>query len=464
MDYAPVADDAQQRGHPDAGGSRGSLLGQVGAHQRRIWQNPRPRRTSRPTARKSWQRNESVIGLPRVRITRNHRGGRGVLRLRAQTAVGATHRVGKMASTRDLPQLLEPSNLLEPLDLTEQRLDFVYPLTRPHKDETSQKGFGRTTARPPALRASESQRRSPLKSLLMVAGAVACFGAGTVFPQFHNLTQDLRPGSIVGASQPSSQIAEVATKSDEASPVEPSLTERISGERKSAAATSNESPTSPARGATPAAPAASSAEGAVAQPAQAVPHAQPASAVKNALADCPAECNQQPCPKGDANCLEGGALSPPQELTTTDGSAANPAANTQPVRTATPQSADSERPQTRASALHRSKRAVQRERTDQQALAKRNSATGTHWSRVQDRGVEWNFDQGSNWRWDRTDGRWQERDADRASNWRRDRYDDYGRDGNRRFTSVRDGNFQMGRAERREGPMMMMLPPARYPW
>jgi hypothetical protein len=368
--------------------------------------------------------------------------------LRAQIPVGATHRVGKMASTRDLPQLLEPSTLLEPLDLTEQRLDFVYPLTRPQKDEKSQKGFGRTTARPPALRASESQRRSPLKSLLMVAGAVACFGAGTVFPQLHSLTRDLRPGSIMGsASQPSSPIAEVATKSDEASPVEPRSTERISAEPKSTAATANESPTSPALNATAAAPAASSAGGggsAVAQPAQAAPHAQPASAVKNALADCPAECNQQPCPKGDANCLEGGALSPLQKLTTTDGSAANPAASAQPARPATPQSADSERPQTRASALHRGKRAVQRERADRQALAKRNSATGTHWSRVQDRGVEWNFDQGSNWR--------------------RDGYDDYGRDGNRRFTSARDGNFQMGRAERREGPMMMMLPPARYPW
>jgi hypothetical protein len=40
-----------------------------------------------------------------------------------------------MASTRELPQLLEPSNLLEPLDLTEQQLHFVYPLTRPQKDE-----------------------------------------------------------------------------------------------------------------------------------------------------------------------------------------------------------------------------------------------------------------------------------------------------------------------------------------
>jgi hypothetical protein len=161
----------------------------------------------------------------------------------------------QMASTREAPQLLEPSNLLEPLDLTEQQLDFVYPLTRPRTDENSQKGFGRTTAGAPVLRASESQRRSPLKSLLIVAGAVACFGAGTMFPQLHSLTRgDLKSGSIIGsASQPSSPIAAGATKSHEG----------------------------PALNTTAGAPAASSAEGggsAVAQPAQAAPHAQPASA------------------------------------------------------------------------------------------------------------------------------------------------------------------------------------------
>jgi hypothetical protein len=295
-----------------------------------------------------------------------------------------------MASTREPPQLLEPSNLLEPLDLTKQRLDCVYPLNRPQKDENSQRGFARTTAGAPVLRASKSQRRSPLKSVLIVAGAVACFGAGTVFPQLHSLTRgDLGPESTVeSASQP---------------------------------------------------------------------------VTKDALADCAAPCNQQPCPKGDANCLEGGPLSPAKELTTTDGSAANPAAGPQPVRgTATPQSADSERAQTRPSARdeerasHRGKRAVQRKRADQQAVAKRDPATGTLWSRVEDREVEW--------RRDRRDGRWQEWDADRAWNWRRQRYDDYGSHGDRRFRAARDGDFQIGRAERREGPLMMALPPARYRW
>jgi hypothetical protein len=375
-----------------------------------------------------------------------------------------------MASAREIPQLLEPSNLLEPLDLTEQRLDFVYPLTRPQKDENSQKRFARTSASAPVLRMSESRRRPRLKSLLIVAGAVACFGAGTLFPELHSLKRgDLEPGSIIGsASQPSPPIAEVATKLDEASPTEPRSAERISAEPKSAAATSKDSPKGPALNATAAAPAGSSAESGgsgVAQPAQAVPHAQPASAAKDAPADCAAPCKQQACPKGDTSCLEGGPLSPAKELTTTDGMVANPAAGAQRVRpTATPQSTDSERAQTRASARqderasHRSKGAVQRERADRQAAARRNAATGTRWSRVEDRGVEWNFDEGSNWRRERADGRWQERTADRTSNWRRDRYDDYGRDSDRRFRTARDGDFQMGRSERRDGW------PARYPW
>jgi hypothetical protein len=373
-----------------------------------------------------------------------------------------------MASTRQSPQLLEPSNLLEPLDLTEQQLDFVYSSTRPQNDENSQKRFPATTANAPVLRASEGRRRSPLTSFLIVAGAVACFGAGTVLSQLYSLTRgDLGPGSIIGsASQPSSPIAEVATKLDEASPIEPRSTERISAEPKSAAVTSNDSPTSPALNATAAAPAASSAEGAgsgVARPAHAAPHAQPPSVKKDALADCAAPCNQQACPKGDANCLEGGPLSSAKELTTTDGTAANPAAVAQPVgRTGTTQSADSERAQTRASARQderasrRSKRSVQRDRADNQAVAKRNAAPGTRWSRVEDRGVEWRRDRG--------DGRWHEGYSDRAWNWRRDRYDDYGRDGERRFGAARNGDFQIGRAERREGPLMMMLPPARYPW
>src|SRR5262249_42254533 len=59
-------------------------------------------------------------------------------------------------------------------------------------------------------------------------------------------------------------------------------------------------------------PAASSAE----QIPSTVAQAAPAEHVVN----CAAPCNQQPCPKNDANCLEGGAVSPPQVSTKPDSS------------------------------------------------------------------------------------------------------------------------------------------------
>src|SRR5204862_1502799 len=72
---------------------------------------------------------------------------------------------------------------------------------------------------------------------------------------------------------------------------------------------------------------------------------------------------------------------------------------------------------------------------NQQSVARRNAATVSRWRRA----------------------------YDRASNWRVDRYDDYPRDGDRRFRAARDDDFLMGRAERHEGPLMM-VPSVRYRW
>lgn len=220
-----------------------------------------------------------------------------------------------MVSARELPQLLEPSNLLEPLDLTEQRLDFVHPLSRPQANEKPEKGFRRTSAAALGLRPSR-QRRFPLKSALMLAGALACFGAGTLLSQLHSLPRwDVEPDSTVGSA---SQRSSTMTQPTSAGPT--------SAELRSAAATPNDSPAI-APTATPTAGAASSAEGggsAGTQTPQAAPPVQPTSAGRDAL--------QQTCPKEDANCLEGGAPSPAKELTTTDGRAAYRAADAQPAR------------------------------------------------------------------------------------------------------------------------------------
>ena len=150
-------------------------------------------------------------------------------------------------------------------------------------------------------------------------------------------------------------------------------------------------------------------------------------------------------PQGAERAETRASPSPAKELTSTDdGSAAKPAGAAQPVRqAATPQAADSERAETRASgrqeeraqSSRRSKRAAQRETANQQSVARRNAATVSRWRRAEDR----------------------------ASNWRRDRYDDYPRDGDRRFRAARDDDFLMGRAERHEGPLMM-VPSVRYRW
>src|SRR5262245_54800307 len=129
-----------------------------------------------------------------------------------------------MPSTHEPVHLLEPSDLLEPLDLSDRQTDLFYRSARAEPAATSPRGFtpGRSTSAP---RSTESERRSPLKSILMIAGALACFGAGASLPLFQSFMRgDLAPEPTVGVGQPSAPVAdvaaksEVAAKSDEAKP------------------------------------------------------------------------------------------------------------------------------------------------------------------------------------------------------------------------------------------------------
>jgi hypothetical protein len=413
-----------------------------------------------------------------------------------------------MSSTHKPHQLLEPSNLLEPLDLSERQLDFNYSLVRPEQDEASQRRLTRTTGVASALRRTERQRRSPLKPILMVAGALACFGAGTVFPQLQSLTlDDLRFGSMLAsASRPSADTGNVASKSEESKPAE----------SVPATQTPNGSSFSTATNATDTAPSAP-----IATERQRSSVVQPPPAGNNAAG------NQQPCPKGDANCLEGGAPTPVKDLTNADGSAATPIRGAQPTReAASAQSTNSEpadarasvRSQERAESSRRNKRVAHREATDQQSVARRNPGTVNRSSRGQDanratvwrrdvasddgasnanssgwwqdrdanrasngwrdrttddnvsgarfwgRGENRDADQAANWRGEWTaEARWQQRDPDRASNWRRDRYLESPRDDDLRLRAGRDGDFLIGRAERNEG-VPPIVPATRYRW
>jgi hypothetical protein len=440
--------------------------------------------------------------------------------------VGDADQESRMSSTHEPPQLLEPTNLLEPLDLKHQHGAFAGASARGDSGAPAQRRFTRDAPR--AQRPSEPARRSPVKSVVLAAGALACFGAGTLFSHVDILTPSDVGSSptIASANHPPAPLADVATKSDES----------IQTEGKSVHSGSNEAQSDAASNAGAAPPPTTTPaerNGSVTgQGAHGSPAAQPATndtvaPVNDAVAGCTGSCKQQACPPDDANCLEGGAPSPAKALTNADGSAATPASATsakaaRPARQAAKaQAVDGEHADSRASSReeeraqpsHRSKRAVEREAVDQATSAKRKVATDGGASRKQnanrasawrrdfasDDGVrpansgrwqsrdadqgsngwgDWasddvpvarssrratNVDQAANWRGERAgEGRWQEREWDRASSRRRERSDEYGRDDDRRFRGGRD-DFLMGRAERSDGSPMM-FPPTRYRW
>jgi hypothetical protein len=431
-----------------------------------------------------------------------------------------------MSSTHEPSQLLEPSNLLEPLDLTERQLNFEYPSARSDRGGTSQRGSTRATRREFIPRPTEGRDRSPLKSILMVAGALACFGAGTTMPQFQTLVfGNLKSGqTVASAARPSSHsLADVAVKSDASKAAEPKSSESTSNP-------SNLNAAPDANGAVP--PTANSADRNASAANQSAPVA------KEAIAGCGVACDQKRCPEGDPHCLEGAAVNPPTPLTVGGGTAAA-AGRAQPVRqVASPPPADSERADARGSSRQEeraqssrdNRRAAPRDTADHQR-ARRNVATVSRSARGQERDTNqasswrrnrtvddevaaassWGFwqdrdadqrssrawdravddnvptarssgrrqdrdaDQRSSRAWDRavddnvpaarSSGRRENRDADQAASWRRDRYDEYPRGDDRRVfdRTVREDDRVIGRAKRDEGPLMT-FPPARYRW
>ena len=90
-----------------------------------------------------------------------------------------------MSSTRDPILLLEPSNLLEPLNLADRSDAPASALARPERPDTSSKRFMRPSKSTTAP--IDRDRRWRLKSALIVAGALACFAAGTALPQLPEL-------------------------------------------------------------------------------------------------------------------------------------------------------------------------------------------------------------------------------------------------------------------------------------
>src|ERR1700716_2364358 len=118
---------------------------------------------------------------------------------------------------------LEPSNLLAPLDLSEQHVEAGMS-SRDRGNGTSGRLFTRRRSDIPVVRVPRPSRW-PLKSALIVAGALTCFGAGAELSQLTSLVSGHtdRSQAVEGAierseKQPSAQAAAPPIKSAEATP------------------------------------------------------------------------------------------------------------------------------------------------------------------------------------------------------------------------------------------------------
>lgn len=321
-----------------------------------------------------------------------------------------------MPSTHEPVQLLQPSDLLEPLDLSDRQADLFYRSAGTEPSATAQRGRAPASGRVPTAGRGKTERRSPLKPILMITGALACFGAGTALPQFQALLRgDVGSApTTVGASASSAPIADVlvksdaAAKSDESKLAHPDSDASNQSKTDTALSRAGTAATLSAAGTAP-----PSAQNAADRNGSAVDRtAQGTRPANDDTAGCAGPCNQQPCPKGDANCLEGGAPKPAQDLTTGSGGT-KPTKAAQPVRQAagtqqpgrqvgSPQErvdagASEERRASngqdeRAQSFRRNKATAQRERTDQPSGTRRNIATMSRSSRGQDRASDWRRD------------------------------------------------------------------------
>jgi hypothetical protein len=238
-----------------------------------------------------------------------------------------------MSSAHEPNQLLEPSNLLEPLDLTERQLDFLSPSAGSDVTGTSQRGFTRTTKSKFIPRPARGHGRSPLKAILMIAGAFACFGAGTAMPQLQKLMfDDVKSWQTIGSvtSPSSTPVADAAVKPDASNLAESKL------------AVSTSSASNPNMG-----PNANGIAPPVVSPDRSAPDmGQSVPAGKDVVVG-----NRQLCPKDDSNCLDGAPVNLTVNPVTPDADAAKSPGTARSVRqAASPQSADPERASPRASA------------------------------------------------------------------------------------------------------------------
>jgi hypothetical protein len=381
-----------------------------------------------------------------------------------------------VSSTPDPILLLEPANLLEPLDLRDRDIDPANWSARPGPDGTSPKRATRTNRSNPTPPIGRDSRW-PVRSALVVAGALACFGAGAAMPQLPNLfgeSEHLQTdGSATRPSAPPAAApvkqAAAPVKSVDSKPAEPERTDPASiGASQKAAL---------------------GADAGVSAMVNAESDTSSSPVAKSEAAGAATSCNQAR-PNDDANCLAGGVpaaakgpaqaaapnrnsdRSPPSApavaITTVPIPAAKPTSTapaTPNAQSAAPQRADTqanghEEERAPSAAPHSTRqtqrdRATQRDAADQQPAADdaqtssdRRQDVSRASSRRRDRAARDTIPAASLW------GRRQDLDSDRASIWRRDRNDDDGNDDHRVVGRVpREDDRTTGRAPRFGGPL-----------
>jgi hypothetical protein len=395
-----------------------------------------------------------------------------------------------VSSTPDPILLLEPANLLEPLDLRDRVIDPANWSARPVPDGSSPKRVARTNRSNPTPPIGRDSRW-PVRSALVVAGALACFGAGAAMPRLPNLlfgesdhlqtdgsaTQPSAPPAAAPVKQAAAPVKSVDSK-----PAEPERNDPASNGASQKAALGADAGVS----AMVNAPESDTLSGPVAKSEASSPVA------KSEAAGAATSCNPAK-PNDDANCLAGGvpaaAKGPAQAAAPNRNSDRSPpsapaavAITTVPIPPAKPtstapatpdaQSAAPQRAETQANgheearaqsaAPHSTRqtqrdRATQRDAADQQPAADdvqtstssdRRQDIGRASSRRRDRAARDTIPATSVW------GRRQDLDSDRASIWRRDRGDDDGNDDHRVVGRVpREDDRTTGRAPRFGGPL-----------
>jgi hypothetical protein len=376
-----------------------------------------------------------------------------------------------MSSTRDPILMLEPSNLLEPLNLAERYAELENSSASNDGDRTSSKRFRRPTPAP-IERESRGDSRWRPKSALLVAGAFACVAAGTALPQLPDLVfGDAKPAQQAKSAQQTSaqqtiaeatkqpvRVREAPATPAESKPAEPKPNETASnGSNQSVA---NQSVALTAN---------TDAQSAVSAPGQKPSTAQSAPATPDATVGVATSCSPQNRARDD-KCLEGGVADPagstrtpvPDRNSDSSPRSAPVASRTTGASTAKPPAA----PQTIWEVDERAqqpinRRAPQRDTADQPAAADNNgpSAKSSDRSRRRERSAE---DNGQTARYGNSR---QEQESNRNSGGRRDRYDEYARGEDRRVfgrAPREDDRVIGGGPPRHEGPMPIF--PSLFGW